>query len=336
MSKVKYPDKKEIDIQISMILDKSELFKENNSKPTFLECEKTRQPVNIKRHMISLCAIAAAAALIIVSINLIKPIFGVKSVTPLTNNIEDDIMNSTSIVKVNDSITFSTKQQVKSTRINNDQEGQSTYALPIVTYNGQIVKSISEYYQDKMNLIQTKLDAMYLSVKLGGNDTKSTLVQSDPNPMVASFQCSVVSGVSERNKNVVSILENYNETTKYEDVIQNNNTVSGSSFDIRTGNQIKLKDILTDYNAGRQQIMILLKQQVVNQHGVEAMVDKLDADAVLEDGQWYFGANGLTICCNGLVNNTGKLDDKIYNNAFGETYVIPYEYINYIKNDYLN
>jgi hypothetical protein len=339
MNKIKYPDRTEVDRQISIIIDKAGIFNEIEEQPNYTECVKVKSAKPYIQRIAFLAGVAVVIAAIMGTLKFSR-ISSATSSEPMTNVIENDTINKQTGIRINNQITVAFSNQGGYMTFDTPDEtltkGQNVYSIPVVYYRGEEVAAISSFYNDRISEMQSKIDIKFSYIDTGVG--KNTQRNVNDLPIYTKYNCSTVTGISLNNTDVVTIFENYSETSKYNNTVTAMNEIYGNNFDASSGERIKLGSIFRDENAGMQELANQLQQQLKEAHASDSLANSYQDTAsvmqYLTDGNWYFGADGITVCCNNIRQENSQYSDVTYLNDCSETYVIPYGGLTYLKSEF--
>lgn len=357
MSKIRYPDKKEIRRQTSIIIDRSGIFDSFEPAFQYKECK----PVRKKRKWIAKTAgtvfvLAALCLFVLLSGHIIRTAAVRRAA--LTSVGTDDTLGAKQPVDTSQRLAVTFDQQTMYTvgKTENGSEYsmvKNVLRLPQVYRYGVAVEPITTYYMRRWQSLSTQLG--FGSMREQG-DTVSELSFEEETPQTQTafeenglgvlfkYECSQSPEVYylENKPNMVSFYENYSAsyTVEEDNGIKTNYKISrvyGGNFDITTGEPVTLSDIFTDSDAGRHELAQAVFAQIRQRHGNEVVeAEYTSVENVLksmnETTGWYFGKDGIVVCCN-MVTATSPISmskEIRYRVESSETYTVPYDDLSYL------
>lgn len=357
MSKIRYPDKKEIRRQTSIIIDRSGIFDSFEPAFQYKECK----PVRKKRKWIAktagaVFALAALCLFVLLSGHMIRTAAVRRAA--LTSVGSDDTLGAKQPVDTSKRMEVIFNQQTVYTNCENDNGSVVTMVknelkLPEVYRYGTVVEPVTTYYMQRWQSLSTRLgfDAMneleYTVRDLAfeaESPERQIAFEENESGVLFKYECSQVPDVYylENKPDLVSFYENYSASySAREDsgVITNYkiSRVYGGSFDASTGEPITLSDVFTNPEAGRLELAQAVFAQVRQRHGNEALeTEYTSVENVLkslnETTGWYFGKDGIVVCCNRVTNVSPiSMSKEIrYRVENSETYTVPYDDLSYL------
>lgn len=328
MNRIPYPDKREMNKQIHLILDQSGMFEESGKDQIYTECVQVKRKPILRTTIIFPMA-AAAIVLIVIAMTKKIPNQILSSTEPMTNKITDDTIRTVSKANVNQNITV--EICTASTTLSSDNTAESAakveiiYNYPKVYYKGEEVAAITAYYQQKMEKIQETAEEKYNYIDITGRK-KDSNAQA---PVKILYNCSAVRGISTDENNLVTIYENYSENVRYNNEYMTVNEVYGSNFNAQDGHRISLEEIFSDTDSGLAEAQKYLKAKVKQENLSEELI---------EDGKWswYLGADGLTLSVNDIEGEEKDYSGTVYRNYYSESFVVPYSSLKSLKSEYMS
>lgn len=336
MSKIKYPSKKEMHQQISIIIDRSGIFHNQEQEGEllqFTECQPVRHTgkyTKYTRAMAGVCVMAAAAVFLV---------FGVKSYL-YYNSMRSRAMTDMGTGKqevteeiVNEQIVV----QMQWLTINENGISK-TVRIPTVYLNGKEVEEISNFYKPHLSLQNNEA----LDTEDQAEDSKEASAQANAADIIVRHDCSVVKGISDHNMDVISFFENSYEQIKEDGVLSTTQNFFARNFNVVTGEQISIQDIFTDSDKGISELASAIYREIYRNlsaadYSRYKITERDIRELLLTDQLWCFDSTGIRFCCNDSIQTSDVLEDgTTYIFCAGTTVTIPYSELSYLMDAYRN
>lgn len=338
MNRIKYPSKKEMHQQISIIIDRSGIFhnqEQEGDTLQFTECKPVRHRGRYTKAMAGVCVMAAAAVLLVFSANQFLH-YNMRSramtaVGTEKQEVTEEIVNEQIVVKMQ--------------WLTIDENGISkTVRIPTVYMNGKEVEEISNFYELQLSLQNDEpMDTAVQAVQaVQAEDGEKADAQENAADSVVRHDCSVVKGISDHNMDVISFFENYYEQTKEDGMLTTMQSFSARNFNVVTGEQISIQEIFTDFEEGISELASAIYIEIYRNlsaadMGKYEITEKEIRELLFTDQLWCFDSTGIRFCCNGSIQTSDVLEDgTTYIFYAGTTVTIPYSELFYLKDEYRN
>lgn len=336
MNRIPYPEKKEINRQIHLILDHSGIFEETDKNQAYMECVQLKHKPILKTAIIFPMA-TAAVVFLAVALTKMLPIPSNSNAEPMTNVITDDTIRTAEKISINENIMVEMCTSSMTLAGNQAYDVEITCNYPKVYYRGEEVAEISDYYQNKMlEITETARE------KYGYIDEIETMEEKDMGGIVKIlYNCSVVRGISSEENTLVTIYENYSENVNYDNEYITINEAYGSNFDAKDGHRILLDEIFYNTDIAFEDLSVYLQgeaylSQMMEKDAASIEWYSQDLDILINNDAWYFGTNGLTLCINDIQGEKESYAGAVYQNYYSESIVIPYSSLSSLKLEYRN
>lgn len=352
MKRIKYPSKKEIHRQASVIVDRADIFYDYDEALDFAECRPVRKfRKDIKK--VSFCCLAVSGLFVLLFLfRQILPSNLLTNSSALLRVTVDDTIQSESAVTVNEKVTVNYNQKVvyANVRYGDGEESEMVRMeckVPTVSVDGESVGTISDYYEERVKELSTEQVMQYKDenkiveeVTLVSTQEKNSAVALDTGVQL-KYDVKLVTDAADvsTSSNIISFVENFSASTQGLPGEFKESRVYGSNFNVDTGELLTLKDLFTDYEEGSVQLMSAVFSQITRRHSNDLIENSYRSVQELlknlnESNSWYFGQEGLTICCNGIRKEDFMypIDDNTYIRiTSSESYVVPYSQLAYLK-----
>lgn len=332
MNRIKYPSKKEMHQQISIIIDRSGIFhKQEQEGDTlqFTECKPVRHRGRYTKAMADVCVMAAAAVLLVFAANQF-----------LYYNMRSRAMTDMGTEKQEAAEEIVNEQIVVQMQwLTIDENGISkTVRIPTVYLNGKEVEGISNFYETHLSLQNDEpMDAAVQAEEGEKADAQANAADS-----AVRHDCSVVKGISDHNMDVISFFENYYEQTKEDGMVTTMQSFSARNFNVVTGEQISIQDIFTDSEKGISELASAIYREIYRNLSDEdigkyRITERDIRELLFTDQLWCFDSTGIRFCCNESMQTSDVSEDgTTYIFCAGTTVTIPYSELVYLKDEYRN
>ena len=329
MSKVKYPDKKEIQRQICTIIDRSRIFDEKDDSQTFTEVKPVNRKNSYSRAFFAVVKTTASAAAVVLAVFLARgfiksgSIIGQQAMNTGANRlVYEQLHESVSDNTVSDSTDMDlsvggssgSREQVVNEAVtvkydkysrtvmaegNNTELAHINGSYPLVYSDGEILEYIRSSYE-------LETEQIYLDVcKRYRNYYNETGNKSGD--AVVSFN-SVYSGCEYLSDNVISFYSNYNENYYNDDISISTVRIYGANFDTDEDRKLSYSDLFVNYDTAMQ----CIAQSVYNEMKLKSFTGSVREDYLIkeniaarieQDNNFYFTSNGIVVCCNDYLKS---------------------------------
>lgn len=341
MSRVKYPNKEEINKEIQKILDESGMFEESEKAQRYTEFVQVKRKPFLRTEIMLPVAAAAAVLFAVVSINTVPGILpesyelsgnSISGSEAMTNVMSDDTIKTASRTAINENIEVEmctkTRYLVSSVAGEKYENAEIVYNYPIVYYKGEAVDSITEYYEQRFEEIVEQAKEKHRNSNIEINYKN----YSEDEMIKIQYNCSAVSGILTEENNILTIYEDYSETIPGYNETTTINRVYGSNFDVENGYRLELEDIFTEEAVNTADMSKVY--EFIQEKGREALGTSVDIEQFKEEGSWYFSIDGLTICINNIEGAGSTRHGMVYRSYYSASVVIPYNSLTMLKPEY--
>lgn len=350
MNRIKYPSRKEIHRQASVIVDRADIFEDFDEALDFTECRPVRKSRrSIKK--VSYCCVAVSGlfVLLLLSREIISAPRHANN-SALSRVTVDDTVQPEAAVTVNEKVTVQYNQKVvyANVRFGDGDEMELVRLeckIPTVYVDGESVQTISDYYEEQIEELSREQVILYeeeenkTAKNISLTEKKST--DAFETGVRLKYEVSVVSNSNNvtSSSDIISFVENYSASSQGISEDFKESRVYGSNFNVNTGKLLTLADLFTDYKKGSEELMNAVFSQILRRHAndviendynsVQGLLESLD-----ESRGWYLGQEGITVCCNRIRTEDVRYFEsnrefiKITSN---ESYVVPYSQLTYLK-----
>lgn len=327
MSKVKYPDKKEIERQICTIIDRSQIFDEKDDSSIFTEVKPVRRSNYGSRAFAVGSKVVVSAAAVLLAVFLTKGIVGSVSVT------RQQAMNTGANASAYNQLSEDTAQDGY-TQIENSQANAAKISgINELTVNASVTVKYSKYSStvvaEDNSTVLARINMSYPKIYIEGKalenanllyELKSTTINLDANNRYREYYAqtgyngsegvinfnTVYSECGYLNSNTVSFYSNYIESSSQEDGSSSTVRIYGANFDAGSDKQLTYRDIFVNYDEAMQYITAAVYEEMQVRSansgvGEEYATYESIAEKLEKDNNFYFTQSGIVVCCNGFM-----------------------------------
>lgn len=199
---------------------------------------------------------------------------------------------------------------------------------PVLTAGSEnaAVDKINDYYKGQVEAIQEKKDVTYEAAKAYYDKEVYKSDESDPNSW-KGYELNSTYTLAHQGDKVISFIKLDSSYTADKAAGPKRST---ENFDLKTGELLEFKDIVTDEVKAKEYIYEYIKDEIKDavddDKGYLYYGYKDHVDECLAEGDWYLSNSGLVILMNEYVFKPGAEGTQ--------TFYIPLSTFKYLKADY--